>query len=73
MIYCAQLQNTYKSNVIPYLTMGFHKSTLAARGVIRNYTLVVYQRLQRLTWICLHVLLNACLNHPQLAIYRAGA
>ena len=31
----------------------------------------MYQRLQRLTWICLDVLLNACLNHhPQLAIYR---
>ena len=41
--------------------------------LIRNQTLVAHQRLQRLTWICLHVLLNACLNHPQLAIYRADA
>ena len=28
-------------------------------ALIRNQTLVAYQRLQRLTWMCLHVLVNA--------------
>ena len=44
--------------------MGFHKSTLVARGA--NTQLDP-------SWIRLYVLLNACLNHPQLAIDRAGA
>ena len=66
-------KNTERCYAIAAGIMGLLKSTLVARGAYTPETVVASQRLQRLTWIYLHVLLNACLNHPQLAIYRAGA
>ena len=63
---CAKPQYT---NELTQLIMGFHKSTLVARGAnmqLDPNCVVAYQRLLRLTWICLHTLLNACLNHHQL-------
>ena len=45
--------------------MGFHTSTLVVRGANTQLS-------ARLTYMCVYVLLNACLNHAKLAIDRAG-
>ena len=55
------------------MLMGFHKSTLVARGANTQLDPSCVSAPPATNVDLLHVLLNACLNHPQLGIDRAGA